>query len=89
MASNSCGAPARLTPKTGREAQGYTPPPEAIRACESIMETADIDVGGIEHDPLDRGSLVYYDINALSNFVADAANVVGFDGWIICKVRRK
>jgi hypothetical protein len=25
------------------------------------------------------GSIVYYDINALSNFVADAVNVVGFD----------
>ena len=25
------------------------------------------------------GRLVYYDINALSNFVADAVNVVGFD----------
>jgi len=25
------------------------------------------------------GSLVYYDINALSNFVADAPRVIGFD----------
>ena len=25
------------------------------------------------------GKIVYYDINALSNFVADAKNVVGFD----------
>ena len=25
------------------------------------------------------GRLVYYDVNALSNFVADAVNVVGFD----------
>jgi len=29
---------------------------------------------------LDRdGSLLYYDINALSNFVADATRVIGFD----------
>ena len=25
------------------------------------------------------GGIVYYDVNALSNFVADAVNVVGFD----------
>ena len=44
------------------------------------MQTAGIDVGGIEYMIDDRdGTLVYYDINALSNFVADAVNVVGFD----------
>jgi hypothetical protein len=44
------------------------------------MQTAGIDVGGIEYMIDDRdGRLVYYDINALSNFVADAVNVVGFD----------
>src|SRR5262245_5356544 len=67
-------------PKTGLKVEGYTPPPEVIRACESIMQTAGIDVGGIEYMTDDRdGKLVYYDINALSNFVADAVNVVGFD----------
>jgi hypothetical protein len=67
-------------PKTGMKVEGYTPPPEVIRACESIMQTAGIDVGGIEYMIDDRdGQLVYYDINALSNFVADAVNVVGFD----------
>jgi hypothetical protein len=67
-------------PKTGLKVEGYTPPPEVIRACESIMQTAGIDVGGIEYMIDDRdGKLVYYDINALSNFVADAVNVVGFD----------
>ena len=60
--------------------EGYTPPPEVIAACESIMQTAGIDVGGIEYMIDDRdGKIVYYDVNALSNFVADAANVVGFD----------
>ena len=29
-----------------------------------------------------RSPLLYYDINALSNFVADAANVVGFDPFV-------
>ena len=60
--------------------EAYTPPPEVIAACERVMQTAGIDVGGIESMTDDRdGSLVYYDINALSNFVADAVNVVGFD----------
>jgi hypothetical protein len=67
-------------PKTGLKVEGDTPPPEVIAACERIMQTAGIDVGGIEYMIDDRdGSLVYYDINALSNFVADAVNVVGFD----------
>jgi hypothetical protein len=28
------------------------------------------------------GQLYFYDINALSNFVADAPNVVGFDPFV-------
>jgi hypothetical protein len=67
-------------PKTGLRVEGYTPPPDVVRACERIMQTAGIDVGGIEYMTDDRdGSLVYYDVNALSNFVADAPNVIGFD----------
>ena len=39
-----------------------------------------IDVGGIEYIIDDRdGELLYYDVNALSNFVADAVNVIGFN----------
>lgn len=70
-------------PKTGLKVEGYTPPPDVIAACEKIMQTAGIDVGGIEYMIDDRdGSLLYYDINALSNFVADAKNVVGFDPFV-------
>jgi hypothetical protein len=37
-------------------------------------------VGGIEYLVDDRdGNIYYYDINALSNFVADAPRVIGFD----------
>jgi hypothetical protein len=67
-------------PKSGLTVEGFTPPADMIDACERIAEAAGIDVGGIEAMTDDRdGSLVYYDINALSNFVADARNVVGFD----------
>ena len=67
-------------PKTGLRVEGYTPPADVIAACERIMQAAGIDVGGIEYMTDDRdGGIVYYDVNALSNFVADAPNVVGFD----------
>jgi biotin carboxylase len=67
-------------PKSGMKVEGYTPPADVIRACEAIIQEAGIDVGGIEYMTDDRdGRLVYYDINALSNFVADARNVIGFD----------
>lgn len=67
-------------PKTGLTVESYSPPTEVISACEAIMTKAGIDIGGIEYMVDDRdGRLVYYDVNALSNFVADAVNVVGFD----------
>ncbi len=67
-------------PKTGLKVEGYTPPDSVIEAIERIVECAEIDVGGIEYMIDDRdGRLLYYDVNALSNFVADAVNVVGFD----------
>lgn len=67
-------------PRSGLKVEGYTPPAEVIEAIETIVQTARIDLGGIEYMIDDRdGQLVYYDINALSNFVADAPNVIGFD----------
>ncbi len=67
-------------PKSSLRVEGYTPPPDVIANVERIMHTAGIDVGGIEYMIDDRdGSVLYYDVNALSNFVADAPNVIGFD----------
>jgi biotin carboxylase len=67
-------------PKRGIRVEGYTPPPEVISEVERIFEAAAIDVGGVEYLIDDRdGERLYYDINALSNFVADAPRVVGFD----------
>ncbi|MEQ8330278.1 MAG: hypothetical protein RH859_07370 [Longimicrobiales bacterium] len=64
----------------GLRVEGFTPPP-AIRAqVEELMAAAGIEVGGVEYVVDDRDGRVYfYDINALSNFVADARRVVGFD----------
>jgi hypothetical protein len=70
-------------PKTGLKVEGYTPPKEVIESVERIMQTATIDVGGVEYIIDDRdGQIYYYDINALSNFVADGPRVVGFDPFI-------
>ena len=74
------GAAPADAPKNRMRVEGYTPPDDVISAVERIMAASGIDVGGIEYMIDDRdGSLVYYDINALSNFVADAPRVVGFD----------
>lgn len=72
-------------PKTGMRVQGYDPPAEVIRAVEAIAEAAALDVGGVEYLVDDRdGRIYYYDINALSNFVADAPRVVGLDAFARC-----
>jgi predicted ATP-grasp superfamily ATP-dependent carboligase len=67
-------------PRSGLRVEAFQPPRDVIRSVERIAQSAQIDVGGIEYVVDDRdGSLFYYDINALSNFVADATRVVGFD----------
>jgi len=56
------------------------PPQEIIETVEQITAAAQIEVGGVEYLINDRnGEVNYYDINALSNFVADAPNIIGFD----------
>ncbi len=67
-------------PRRGLRVEGASVPNDVIAACEKIAQQAGIDVGGIESMIDDRdGTRVYYDINALSNFVADAPRVIGFD----------
>src|SRR4029077_3612225 len=67
-------------PQNNLRVAGYTPPPEIVAQVERIMQAAHIDVGGVEYMIDERdGRLPFYAINALSNFVADAPRVVGFD----------
>ncbi len=67
-------------PKSGISVEGYQPPPEVIADVERIMQHAGIDIGGVEYITDQRdGERLYYDINALSNFVADGPRVIGFD----------
>ena len=70
-------------PKNNLRVEGVTPPPDVIADVERIMRTAGIEIGGVEYFIDDRdGQRYYYDINALSNFVADATRVVGFDPFV-------
>ena len=58
----------------------FTPSPQVVAEVERIARAARLDVGGVEYLDSERdGRRTYYDINALSNFVADAEKVVGFD----------
>jgi glutathione synthase/RimK-type ligase-like ATP-grasp enzyme len=66
--------------RNGMRVEGYTPPQEIVEQVERIARRVGLDVGGIEYMIDERdGKHYFYDINALSNFVADARNVVGFD----------
>jgi glutathione synthase/RimK-type ligase-like ATP-grasp enzyme len=57
-----------------------TPAPELVEAAERIARAAELDLGGIEVVIDDRdGTPRFYDINAMSNFVADPMNVLGWD----------
>jgi glutathione synthase/RimK-type ligase-like ATP-grasp enzyme len=77
-----CPADACLA-RPGRAAirmAAVTPPPEIIEAAERIARATGLDVGGIEVLIDDRdGTPRFYDINAMSNFVADPLNVLGWD----------
>lgn len=70
-------------PKNGLRVERADPPAHVIAQVEQIVRSANIDVGGVEYLVDDRdGRHYFYDINALSNFVADAVNVVGFDPFV-------
>jgi predicted ATP-grasp superfamily ATP-dependent carboligase len=67
-------------PKNKMRVEAYTPTDQIIQAVERIMVTSGIELGGVEYmiDQRD-GQLYFYDINQLSNFVAEPVRVLGFD----------
>jgi hypothetical protein len=66
--------------KNGMRVEAYDAPAEIRAAVLAIAARARLDVGGVEYLVDDRdGRACIYDINALSNFVADGPRVVGFD----------
>ena len=72
--------PADAVNRPGLQVTRFDAPAEAIDAVLRITRAASIDVGGVEY-LVGRadGRIYYYDVNATSNFVANAPEVVGFD----------
>lgn len=69
-------------PKTGLTVEAYEAPRQVIDDVERIMEVAGIEVGGIEYVIDEKtGRQLYYDINALSNFVSDPERMIGFNPY--------
>lgn len=66
--------------KQQRRIERVDPPATILEEALAIARAGSLDVCGIEYLVDARtGAHVFYDINALSNFVADASRVVGFD----------
>jgi biotin carboxylase len=75
-----CPADVCMVDKPTITIEAFTPPPEIVRAVEAVAATAHLDVGGIEYMIDDRdGKARFYDINALSNFVANPVATLGYD----------
>jgi len=63
----------------GPGVEAYDPPDEVVEQVRRILEAGGIEIGGVEYVIDREGRPRFYDVNALSNFVADAPRVVGFD----------
>jgi hypothetical protein len=60
--------------------EAYSPPADIVEDVRRILAAARVDLGSVEYLVSERdGQAYYYDINPLSNFVADAHRVLGFD----------
>ncbi len=80
--ADACRVPGEVADANDTRAsvRAFEPPDDVVRTVERLTAAAGIEVGGVEYLIDDRdGRPVYYDVNALSNFVADAPNVIGFD----------
>jgi biotin carboxylase len=68
------------TPKPGLTVTRFDAPADAIETVLRLTRAASIDIGGVEYLVARRdGQIYYYDINATSNFVANAPELLGFD----------
>jgi D-alanine-D-alanine ligase-like ATP-grasp enzyme len=75
-----CPADVCMVDKPTVSISAFQPPAQIVQAVESIARAARLDVGGIEYMVDDRdGTAKFYDINALSNFVAQPMKVLGWD----------
>ena len=75
-----CPADVCMVDKPTISIEAFQPSADIVQAVETIARAAHLDVGGIEYMIDDRdGVAKFYDINALSNFVAQPMNVLGWD----------
>ena len=88
-----CPADVCMVDKPTITIERFEPPPEMAAAVERIAAAAGLDVGGIEYMVDDRdGTPKFYDLNALSNFVAGPREVLGWDphepfvDWLIGQI---
>lgn len=67
-------------PRLALRVERHEPGRPVVDAVLALARAARVDVGGVEY-LVDRrdGHVYFYDVNATSNFVADAPGVVGFD----------
>jgi len=67
----------------GLPIERFEPPAELIEDAKRIVAAAGMELGGVEYLVNARDGLPYfYDVNALSNFVANAPDVIGFDPFV-------
>jgi glutathione synthase/RimK-type ligase-like ATP-grasp enzyme len=67
----------------GLPIERFDPPEELVEDAKRIVAAAGMDLGGVEYLVNVRDGLPYfYDVNALSNFVADPVETVGFDPFV-------
>ncbi len=83
-----CATPTAVTPSPVLSVCGvstlrisrFDPPAAVIGQAVALAQAASIDIGGIEYlVGRDDGQVYFYDVNATSNFVANAPDVLGFD----------
>ncbi|MES2754756.1 MAG: alpha-L-glutamate ligase [Pseudomonadota bacterium] len=75
-----CPADACVAEGTPIQLRSAEPPAELRAAAEAVARTLDLNVGGVEVMIDDRDGVArFYDINALSNFVAKPLEILGWD----------
>ena len=65
----------------GLPIEHFDPPADIVEDAKRIVMAAGMDLGGVEY-LVNEGRPYFYDVNALSNFVANAADVVGFNPFV-------
>jgi hypothetical protein len=88
-----CPADVCMVDKPTISIERFQPPADIVAAVERIAVAAGMDVGGIEYMVDERdGAPRFYDLNALSNFVANPREVLGWDphepfvDWLIGQI---